>query len=37
VLARRITPELSGKESISPVHDSSTRTLIGRYREAKEG
>jgi len=33
VLAMRIVPELSGERT--PAHDSSTDTLIGRYRAAR--
>jgi glucose-6-phosphate isomerase len=36
VLAQRIIPELESKEEPKPSHDSSTNTLIGRYRKSKE-
>ena len=36
VLANRIVPELESKEPPPPAHDSSTNTLIARYRRAKE-
>jgi glucose-6-phosphate isomerase len=37
VLATRIIPELSGKQEPELKHDSSTNTLILRYRELKQG
>jgi glucose-6-phosphate isomerase len=36
VLAQRIVPELEGKEEPRLGHDSSTNTLIRRYRKLKE-
>ena len=36
VLAQRIIPELESKEPPPPGHDSSTNTLIRRYRKLKE-
>jgi glucose-6-phosphate isomerase len=36
VLAKRIVPELESKEDPKPTHDSSTNTLIRRYRKLKE-
>ncbi len=36
VLANRIIPELEGKSAPKPTHDSSTNTLIARYRRAQE-
>jgi glucose-6-phosphate isomerase len=36
VLAQRIVPELEGKEQPRLGHDSSTNTLITRYRKLKE-
>ena len=36
VLANRIVPELENKSPPKPTHDSSTNTLIARYRRAKE-
>jgi glucose-6-phosphate isomerase len=36
VLAKRIVPELESKEDPKPAHDSSTNTLIRRYRKLKE-
>jgi glucose-6-phosphate isomerase len=36
VLAKRIIPELEGKEEPRLGHDSSTNTLIRRYRKLKE-
>lgn len=36
VLAKRIIPELESKEEPKLDHDSSTRTLIRRYRDYKE-
>jgi glucose-6-phosphate isomerase len=36
VLANRIVPELESKDPPPPAHDSSTNTLIARYRRAKE-
>jgi glucose-6-phosphate isomerase len=36
VLAKRIVPELESKEQPRPGHDSSTNTLIRRYRQMKE-
>src|SRR5207302_10810386 len=35
VLAKRITPELQGDTQLA--HDSSTNTLIRRYRKSKKG
>jgi glucose-6-phosphate isomerase len=35
VLAGRIAPELTSPEPPAPHHDSSTNTLIGRYRAAR--
>jgi len=35
VLANRIAPELSSREEPPPAHDSSTNTLIRRYRRLK--
>jgi glucose-6-phosphate isomerase len=35
VLANRIAPELEAAQAREPAHDSSTNTLIGRYRHAK--
>jgi len=35
VLAQRIIPELEGKEETKLGHDSSTNTLIRRYRKLK--
>ena len=35
VLARRITPELNPASAAPLKHDSSTNTLIGRYRKLK--
>ena len=37
VLAQRIIPELESKDELALNHDSSTNTLIRRYRKAKEG
>jgi glucose-6-phosphate isomerase len=37
VLANRIAPELESKSEPNLAHDSSTNTLIGRYRRAKRG
>ena len=37
VLAQRIVPELESKAEPSLNHDSSTNTLIRRYRKSKEG
>ena len=37
VLAQRIIPELEGKAEPTLGHDSSTNTLIRRYRKLKEG
>jgi glucose-6-phosphate isomerase len=37
VLAQRIIPELESKDEPALNHDSSTNTLIRRYRKAKEG
>jgi glucose-6-phosphate isomerase len=37
VLAQRIIPELGGKDEPRLDHDSSTNTLIRRYRKLKEG
>ncbi|HUQ83315.1 MAG TPA: glucose-6-phosphate isomerase [Gemmatimonadaceae bacterium] len=34
VLAARIVPELVAKGGVAPAHDSSTNTLISRYRKA---
>ncbi len=36
VLANRIIPELEGKDEPKLAHDSSTNTLIRRYRKSKE-
>ncbi len=36
VLAKRIIPELESREDPKPAHDSSTQSLIGRYRKYKE-
>jgi glucose-6-phosphate isomerase len=36
VLAQRIIPELESKDELALNHDSSTNTLIRRYRKAKE-
>ncbi len=36
VLAQRIIPELEGQEETKLGHDSSTNTLIRRYRKLKE-
>jgi glucose-6-phosphate isomerase len=36
VLARRIIPELEGKDEPQLPHDSSTNNLIRRYRNLKE-
>ncbi|MBV8053193.1 MAG: glucose-6-phosphate isomerase [Acidobacteriaceae bacterium] len=36
VLAQRIVPELENKTEPAPGHDSSTNTLIRRYRKLKE-
>jgi glucose-6-phosphate isomerase len=36
VLANRIVPELESKSPAKPTHDSSTNTLIARYRRARE-
>jgi glucose-6-phosphate isomerase len=36
VLAKRIIPELEGREEHKLEHDSSTNTLISRYRKYKE-
>jgi glucose-6-phosphate isomerase len=36
VLAQRIVPELESKAERKPEHDSSTNTLIRRYRKLKE-
>ena len=36
VLAQRIIPELESKEELKSEHDSSTSTLIRRYRKHKE-
>jgi glucose-6-phosphate isomerase len=36
VLAKRIIPELQGREEPELAHDSSTNTLIRRYRKHKE-
>ena len=36
VLANRIIPELAGKAPSDSAHDSSTNTLIARYRRSKE-
>ncbi len=36
VLARRIAPELQSKEETMVAHDSSTNTLIRRYRRLRE-
>jgi glucose-6-phosphate isomerase len=36
VLAQRIVPELQSKDEPRPGHDSSTNTLIRRYRKGKE-
>jgi glucose-6-phosphate isomerase len=36
VLAQRIIPELEAKDEPRPGHDSSTNTLIRRYRQLKE-
>jgi glucose-6-phosphate isomerase len=36
VLAKRIIPELDGKEETELHHDSSTANLIRRYRQSKE-
>jgi len=36
VLAKRIIPELENKEGPRLGHDSSTNTLIRRYRKLKE-
>ena len=36
VLAQRIIPELESKSGLPLDHDSSTNTLIGRYRKLKE-
>jgi glucose-6-phosphate isomerase len=36
VLAQRIIPELESKEEPMLKHDSSTNTLIRRYRKLKE-
>ncbi|MBV8050845.1 MAG: glucose-6-phosphate isomerase [Acidobacteriaceae bacterium] len=36
VLAQRIVPELESKTEPAPAHDSSTNTLIRRYRKLKE-
>ena len=35
VLANRIAPELEAAQTTKLAHDSSTNTLIGRYRQAK--
>ena len=35
-LAQRIVPELEGKDEPRLGHDSSTNTLIRRYRKLKE-
>jgi glucose-6-phosphate isomerase len=37
VLAQRIIPELESRDELALNHDSSTNTLIRRYRKAKEG
>src|SRR5439155_26818043 len=37
VLANRIAPELESKANPKLTHDSSTSTLISRYRQAKRG
>jgi glucose-6-phosphate isomerase len=36
VLAQHIIPELEGREESSLAHDSSTNSLIRRYRKLKE-
>ena len=36
VLAQRIIPELESKPKPKLAHDSSTNTLIGRYRQYRE-
>jgi len=36
VLAKRIIPELESKDEPKLTHDSSTNTLIRRYRKFKE-
>ncbi|HMA35730.1 MAG TPA: glucose-6-phosphate isomerase, partial [Chloroflexia bacterium] len=35
ILAQRIIPELTGPAAAPPAHDSSTNTLIGRYRQLR--
>ena len=37
ILAQRIVAELESKDEPALAHDSSTNTLIRRYRKAKEG
>jgi glucose-6-phosphate isomerase len=37
VLAQRIIPELESQKESDLKHDSSTNTLIRRYRKLKEG
>jgi hypothetical protein len=37
VLASRIVPELTSPDGPTQAHDSSTNTLIGRYRRIKAG
>jgi glucose-6-phosphate isomerase len=37
VLANRIAPELSAQDETALAHDSSTNTLIRRYRRLRNG